>query len=435
MSPVSPEQSEVISDDDTMTRAESVWNSDVVYPSYDQYPPGSDEEDEGGLSPYGGPMVPGPLYHGKSSTGSSPGKSTWKAGLGADGFRFSIDTWRPGPPPIPDPQPQTTPSRRAMDASIDSVSLDEPFETPIGSRASTKSGRTPSMGNKLELDARRSERNMRYNALYQEQAQQQQEKKSSSPVRMHARFVFGGSSGDLDPNEAQYFPDYSSAYAGSQEGTPEKTLQHQNRISSEDSITVSLRSASDNMEKLRALLGEIDSDGEKNPPEEDIVDAFTTASSPRSKLPVGRKARALRSDSPSPEPNASFPLPATPVIGPIRSSPTTSHADQSSNGFTVLDIEVDIVSSPASDDTATADLPTTVTQHNIQEHRVGSGDTLDQALHVLSSLDSGYKADESSEIHLTPDAGPGKQIPRRYRSQSNRNKGRKALAEISGNRG
>lgn len=387
-------------------------------------------------------MVPAPLWHGECGPASSPGKSTWRAGLGADGFKFSIDTWRPGPQPIADPQPQMTPSRRALDISIDSVSVDETFETPIGSRASTKSERTPSMGNKLELDARRSERNMRYNALLQEQARQEEQKKSSSPVRMHARFFFGGSSGDLDPNEAQYFPDYSSAYNGSHDDTPETGHQRPTRISSEDSMTMSLRSASDNMEKLRALLGEIESDTENEKRDKDeIVDAFTTASSPRSRHPINRKARAMRSDSPSPQVSSSHPLPATPILEPIDFSPTAARGNESPNRFTVLDFQIDVGSSPASDTTATAtDLPTSLPplqqSEDGKENRIGSGDTLDRTLDMLRSSESGYQADDSSMVQApgtTAAAGSTKQVPRRYRSQSGRTKGRRALGEITGN--
>ena len=298
-----------------------------------------------------------------------------------------------------------TPLRRAVDPSIDSVSVDESFETPIGSRASTKSGRTPSMGNKLELDARRSERNMRNNALHQEQ--QDQHKKGSSPVRMHARFIFGGSSGDMDPNEAQYYHASSS--------DPARNMSEENsgppaRIASEDSITISLRSASDNMEKLRALLGEIESDNEKQR-EEEIVDAFTTASSPRKHRSLSRKgkARAMRSDSPPPEVSSSRSLPPTPVIEPVKFCPTSARDNASPNRFQVLEVEVEVVSSPASDDTTT-ELPTAHTQYHSKENRLGSGGTLDQTLEMLSSPGSGYKADDSSDVH-TPGSGKEKQTP------------------------
>lgn len=282
---------------------------------------------------------------------------------------------------------------------------------------------------------------MRYNALLQEQARQEEQKKSSSPIRMHARFFFGGNSGDLDPNEAQYFPDYSSAYNGSHEDTPETGHQRPNRISSEDSMTMSLRSASDNMDKLRALLGEIESDTENGKRGKDeIVDAFTTASSPRSKRPVNRKARAIRSDSPSPQISSSHPLPATPVLEPIDFSPTAGRDNGSPNRFTVLDVEIDIVSSPTSDATATAaDLPVSVPPQQQREddrkNQVGSCDTLERTLDMLRSSESGYQADDSSMVQApaTAPAVSTKQIPRRYRSQSRRAKGRKALGEISGN--
>lgn len=403
----------MLSDDDTMTRAQSLCNSDIIYSGTD-YP---DDTSEDGLSPHGGPLMPSPFWHGESS----PGKSTWKAGLGDQKFEFSYDKWRQGPQPLPEPQQQMTPSRRCMDVSIDSVSVDETWETPLGSRASTKSGRTPSMGNKLELDLKRSERNMRYNALHQEQARQNQ-RKTSSPVRMHARFILGGSSGDMDANEAQYYPEYTTA----------SRLQT-HRISSEDSIAISLRSASDNMEKLRAMLGDIESDCDLNAGDE-VVDAFTTASSPRSKRASGRKSRGLRSDSPSPEKDivaASHPLPATPILGPSKFSPTAPRDNTSPNRFTVLDAKVDIVSSPASDNTAIADLPTAYSGR--EENRIASNDTLDRTLDTLSSPASGYKADESSMVQ-TPDSG--RKLPKRYRSQSNRKggaTGRRVLGELSGN--
>ena len=431
-----------------MTQARSLWNSDVVYPGY-EYPERSDDTSEDGMSPHGGPIVPNPLWHGEVSPNSSPGRSTWKAGLGEGGFRFSIDNWRPGPQPVPDPQPLSTLERRSMDVSIDSVSADESWETPLGSRASNHSDRTPSMGNPLEFQLKRSNRNMRYNALHQEHTQQeqsQQDKKSSSPVRMQARFIFGGSSGDMDANEAQYYPDYSTAYPGSGEGTPDKNTQLPVRVSSEDSITMSLRSASDNMERLAALLGRIDSDDDEKSNDEPIYDAFTTASSPRSKYPQGRKDRGMRSDSPSPEKMTSHPLPATPVLGP-QATPSNPHNSRSQDPFTVLDLEIEMLSSPHSDDTATAELPTAVRIHNSseqqyaehdKENRIASGDTLDQTLDMLSSPDSGYNADESSVVQ-TPDVEgekAGKQIPRRYRSQSRRQQyERKILCATSGNRG
>lgn len=425
--PCTSEQKEILSDD-TITRAGGLWNSDLVYPEYDEYPSDFGESSDGCFSPLGGPLRVTPPQAIDSGPVSGSGKSTWKAGLGSDGFRFSIDTWRPGTQSLPEPQPQLTPSRRTTELSIDSGSVDETFETPDGSRASTKSGRSPGMGNKLELDARRSERNMQYNALHQEQTQHLQQQKSSSPIRMLARFTLGGSAADIDPNEAQYFPAYSTAFTSSMEGTP-RGARGPARGNSEDSMTMSLRSASDNMAKLKALLGEIDSDDGKPGGEEEIVDAFTTASSP-SKHQTGRKYRGIRSDSPSPQNSPSRKMPGTLIVSPKTSSPYAARNDAFLHSFTVLDVEVDIVSSSASDNTTIVDLPTTVNQHCSEQIRLGSSDTLDQTLDMLSSPDSGYRADESSDVH-SPVAG--KHMPGRYQSQAAR-KGRKVLGEITGNR-
>ena len=416
-----------------------------MYPSYD-YAMGADgandregenASDDDGTSPHGGPLGCLPLRQKSQSGESSPGRqSTWKAGLGDSTFTFSFDTWRPGPQPIPDPQPLSVPNRRAMDASIDSVSASEKWDTPGADSRSTQAERTPSMGNKLDLDLKRSERNMRYNALHQEQATQQQQQ-SSSPVRMHARFIFGGSSGDMDPNEAQYFPDYSSAYAASQESTPDKSV-HPNasrpfdsRVGSEDSMTMSLRSASDNMDKLRALLGEADTKNTgRRDEEEAIVDAFVTASSPsprRSKLPVSKKGRNMRSDSPSPEKRTPRPLPATPEQGPTKFSPTFARDNGSPNRFIVLDVETTVYDETPSPKTKPFD-GVNDEQYG-DENRVASDDTLDRTLEMLSSPDDGYDGDESTGVVSSP---AERQVPKRYRSQ-NKKGGKKVLGEVSGN--
>lgn len=418
-SPLSSNQP--FSDDDTMARARDLRNGDVIYPVFDGYPLGSDETSDDDMMLPNWPVAPAPLREVEpSANAATPGKSTWKAGLGSDGFKFSFDSWRPTGT-MPEPQTHLTPSRRTEAGSVDSVSVAESFETPMGSRTSQ---RTPTMGNKNELDARRSERNMRYNALHQEQGTNNGQTKSSSPVRMHARFFFSESSAEIDPNEAQY-----------SQMSEQQQHQHRARVGSEDSMAMSLRSASDNMEKLRALLGEIDSDGEGQS-QDPITDAFTTASSPRAKKPKGSKACGIRSDSPLPSPYVEtvYPLPATRVIEPLKFSSTSARDNASPNRFTVLQVGAGSTASSASDDTV-ADLPCMIQSH-VNKENAGSGDTLDKTIDMLSSPESGYRADDNSEVQQSPGSssgfGSGKQLPKRYHSQSGR-KGRKALGEVTRN--
>lgn len=56
--------------------------------------------------------------------------------------------------------------RRSVEMSIESVSINDDRETPnVSPATTTASGRGPSMGNRLDFELARSERNKRYNAL------------------------------------------------------------------------------------------------------------------------------------------------------------------------------------------------------------------------------------------------------------------------------
>jgi hypothetical protein len=403
-------------DNDTQTRAEELLAPDIVLPDY-----GNEDLPESGLSPDGGPLAPHQVASvtrtpkDEASGPCSVHSRTYLAGLGDAQYKFSVESWlhESSRAPAPDEEP-TTPSRRRMDMSLDSVSTNDERKTPQISPTTTNPGRTPSMGNKLEFDLKRSERNMRYNALHEETAEEDHGDPPlwNSPAvqftshrtggkaglvvgqRRPSKFIFGGSE-ELDENDVQ-LANFDDAFNSARETswqTPDEPLK--SRVESEESVAASLKDAVHNYSQLEEQL-----EGSYNvfadPVDAAAEDPFlspTAASYGTFRDPLdGLCCSGLPSPETQPKERTSSPssLP--------RSVHKTSMMTSSS-----------------------ADSPSTITAPVPGNDRVASLDTLDESLAMFSSPDSGYQADNSS---LGGKSSSGsKNIPARYRSGSKRRVG------------
>ena len=402
---------------DDLARAQTLLAGDIIIPSDDEgkdWPEVSHDLVKD-ASTGDGSINEMPQYEATTaSQNSSPGsvrtRSTWKAGLGEGNYQFSFENWvTKNNNPTSTIDAVSSSQRRANNASIDSTTSHENCETPQLSPTSAQSDRVPSMGNRLDFDLNLSQRNMRYNAIPPE-SKAESSAKTSSPVRMHARFAVGGSEGNMDANEAQFFPDYSSAFVGSDEPTPRKSQDEeagsQPRVGSEGSVAESLWSTAVNMSNLQQML--MPPPLKPNPAKgrRSVLPSMLTEEHLTTRELSGDKSRNIRSDSPSPEKREDH----RGVWSWKDSSPTQffSIADMSA---LVSTQDQPIESSP---------LPQTS-----KGHSSGSNDTLDTALDVLSSPDSGYKADQSSGP-ATP--GLSRMTPCRYG-----NRHRRPLGEVAKN--
>jgi hypothetical protein len=290
------------------------------------------------------------------------------------------------------------------------------------------------MGNKLEFELKRPERNTRYNALHQEEPtvlrDTVQRCRRGPPC-----FILDAS----DETEATgiHLADFENAQAVSREATPQKGLQ--DRVASRNSVADSLRNAAYDYYQLEERLADAhksdDIDVFADPREDVELAGFptvgfyvtnvsqarpTSSRSPPLQLLQDDNVRVnnLRQDTISHDEymlgsdqytqsapmkiSPSLPLPTQPLPLAESGAPSMSSADS---------------------------LMTITNSHS--KKRVASSNTLDQSLKLFGSPESGYQADESSVCHHHSFAS--KVRPSRYRSRGRR--GAKPLGEMSDNVG
>ena len=400
------------------------------------------------MSPHTGPLVPQIYQRINKTQESSPrsvrSRTTYTTGLGDAEYRFSFDNWLKDSSSAPAPEEEpVTPHRRRMDMSLDSVSTTEERKTPQISPATTNPDRTPSMGNRLDFDLKRSQRNMRYNAL-QEETTVERPNYWVSSHHSPPRFMVGGSE-DAGGTEIQ-LADFESAYPSSNVASPRGTNKLlPARVGSEDSVADSLKDAAYSYHQLEERLGE-------HPAGEDVfADPVGTKSeavpSPSMETCFGgllTVEHARRSGSPSPKkkPVTEHGIPSQSYGLSSRSfTPTLPRDNMSSirfKGLPVMETTQSTPSPPHIESTvqatpfssSSADSPFTFVSWHSKD-RVASSDTLDRSLPLFSSPGSGYQADKSS---MSPEELTGsKNVPSRYRSKANRKGGGSPLGEISRN--
>ena len=437
-------------EDDASPRAQQHFTPVIILPSDTN----SDSPTSEGMSPQGGPLVPQIYHRINKSQSSSPrsvhSRNTYTAGLADAEYKFSFDNWLKDSSnaPAPDEEP-ATPHRRRMDMSLDSVSTNEERKTPQVSPTTTSTGRTPSMGNRLDFDLKRSQRNMRYNALYQEKSTVGTSA-SLAPSRPPPRFIFGCSE-ETEASGIQ-LADFESAYRSSREASPEKDKNaFQGRVDSEESVAASLKDAAFDYHQLEErLTGPPRSESDVFADPTDPVTEFVfSPSSGRSdgKPSTAELAEGANPSSPSWRKDSAQEQ-SLPTSGPALQyrdfTPTLPRDNASSirfKGLPVMHLTQSTPSPPqptsstqaaAPLSSSSADSPASLMAWHGKD-RVASSDTLDQSLQLFSSPDSGYQADKSS---VGPEDGnAGKGVPTRYRGKSRRKGGGSGnpLGEISRN--
>ncbi len=356
------------SDDDTHDRAEGLRAAGVLLPWSEDGQSFTEE----GMSPHSGPVY---VEHQTDVSLVTPGsdesprkRRTYAAGLGEAQYQFSFENWLRESSSAASPGNQTvTPNRRRLDVSLNTVSTNEERKTPQISPATTNPDRTPSMGNRLEFELKRSERNMRYNALQQETTESW-ETATAGLSDEELRFLLGhaaedGSNLNVESDDTKVLP---------------------TRVGSDESVAESLKDAVHDYSQLECQL-----DKSADTSADSTATMKDPFSSPESAMPAPLHV-SHRSPSPSPE--------------ALSSDRTSRHYNPSmtNNRFALLSS-----SSANSPSTVIGGLP-----H--PGYRVASPDTLDDSLAMFSSPDSGYQADNSSIGRH--DSGKEKLTPARYRS-------------------
>ncbi|KAK5169362.1 uncharacterized protein LTR77_005337 [Saxophila tyrrhenica] len=245
------------SDDDTCMGAQELLTYGIILPNYSFDSLSGGE----GMSPHGGPLASNLPAIGRHDENSSPPSSRscnrYTAGASDAQYRFSVNNWLREPPTThaPDDE-QATPRRRGAIWSSESVSSNEERKTPEISPSTTNPDRTPSMGNRLEFDLKRSNRNMRYNALHQGSTAESVGARCLSGRSQH-RFLIGCSE-DADENDLQ-LSDFNTAYDVSTEALPgEAGKATEARMNNRDSVTESMMNAAHDYGQLRRRLEEVE---------------------------------------------------------------------------------------------------------------------------------------------------------------------------------
>lgn len=160
---------QVILDDDGVGEDDALRSAPLQPVDFTFFPSTESEEapQYEGLSPHGVPLSPQWL-----DSEMPTSKTADITCINTTEHEFSLTNWMkdiPSECPPPD-QPHTPSRQQQMDASVDSFpSVDAERDTPpISPRSSDTAGRTPSMGERIDFDLARSERNGRYNALFHE---------------------------------------------------------------------------------------------------------------------------------------------------------------------------------------------------------------------------------------------------------------------------
>ena len=414
------------SDDDTNARAQQLVASDIILPNSDQINPAASE----GAFPPAALTVPLQARLPKDQDESSPRnyRSIYTTGLRDTEYTFSFDNWlkETSNAALPESQP-STPHRRRMETSLDSVSTDYDRKTPeVSPSTTTNFDGTPTMRGRKDFNLKRSDRNARVGAM-QQPRQLVLPSMYPSSRRGHPRFIVGASD-ETDATGIQ-LANFENAYGcGSRETTPKnKSKPLQTRVGSEDSVADSIKNAALNYSQLEERLADAPTgdaevvfadptgafDGAELPSEgfaiyENPIDFKSTSDAKRNPA-LGRafgRASASVDDSsahfkfkPATEPVCRGPEQSSPL--PLYSKSTYSPPDDSAN---------------------------TVTGRT-NKTRVTSADTLDRSLKLFMSSESGYQADESSVLQENSSAS--KPTRARYRTKRERDSG--VLRETSSN--
>ncbi|KAK3696183.1 hypothetical protein LTR37_018085 [Vermiconidia calcicola] len=418
---------------------------EVVQAEYDQHRQRPINDGTDGLSPHGGPIALHTINYFPLSQNSSPGsvrsRTTYTAGLVNTEYKFTFENWlkettAASAPPGEQDEP-VTPSRnrRHTDVSLDSVSSTEERKTPQISPATTGPDRTPSMGNRLDFDLKRSQRNMRYNALHQQDlaSGKNAEQNVPSSHRQPLRFIVGG--GSEETTELQ-LANFEAAYNSSREGSPEKDNRKKPLQERVESVADSLKDAAYDYSQLEERLGEpedvfadpadtgngenMSPSSETNSTERAIFEYLTGSRSPPPGVRVNGKSAQLdtRLSSSNDFSSASKQHTGSPTLP---QNPTAATPDPATHSTFLL---------PSSTwpyaPKAASSSPSTLraSQH---KDRVISTDTLDESLEMFGSPDSGYQADETSA------ASASKGVPLSNRSPGRKRSGGRVLSEISRN--
>ncbi|KAK3686507.1 hypothetical protein LTR37_019754 [Vermiconidia calcicola] len=426
------DEEDLSSDDDTPI-------PEVVQAEYDGHRQRPIHDGTDGLSPHGGPIAPQTINYFPLSQNSSPGsvrsRTTYTAGLVNTEYKFTFENWlkettAASAPPGEQSEP-VTPSRnrRHTDVSLDSVSSTEERKTPQISPATTGPDRTPSMGNRLDFDLERSQRNMRYNALHQHEMASV--KNTASSRRQPLRFIVGGGSEEI--TELQ-LANSEAAYNSSREGSPEKCNHKKPLQERVESVADSLKDAAYDYSQLEERLGEpedVFADPADTENGENITPTSETNSTERAIFEYLQGSRS--------------PPPAVRVEGkqsaPIdtRVSSSNNFSSASTHSITLPQNPTTATPDPATHSTfllpsstwpyapkAASSSPSTLKASHSKD-RVISTDTLDESLEMFGSPDSGYQADESSA------ASASKGVPSSNRSPGRKRSGGRVLGEISRN--
>lgn len=418
------------SDDDTHVRAQPLCTSDVLLSNHDH----TDSAAFGGISPqHVDPEMPQTCHLADSQQNISPRimryRSTFTAGLGDTEYKFSFDNWLNESSNAAPPESQpSTPHRRRMEMSLDSVSTNDEKRSPqVSPTAMANFEGTPTMGNRLNIDLKRCDRHARYSAAHQEGPSVLQSALQSTR-RGPPRFILGVS----DDTEATgiNLANFDHAYAGTRETTPQKSEGAlQARVGSEDSVADSLKTAAFNYSKLEERLADL--------PKSDDTDVFPDPSNDVDNDEIPSESQMVF--------NVPYAAPSASGAAPMVTSPSetipgsisqqdmplqplqstlwpTSPAKQGSPLPSNSQLPVEMLPS------STTESPATITGHS-NKARVTSMDTLDRSLKLFMSSESGYQADESSFYHSESSATKTK--PSRYRSKGRGGGG--PLGEVSHN--
>ena len=416
-------------EDDTHIRFQELLKLDVIVLHEDDDVDSCADEDG---SAHAGPLVPQLFHRISNSKSPSPcslrSRTTYTAGLGDAEYKFTFDKWQQSlsDARAPDEEP-TTPNRRSMDMSLDSVSSPDERKTPQISPTSTNPNRTPSMGIRLEFDFKRSDRNMRYNALHQDEWVENRDRfLASARARKAQRFIIGGSE-ETDANVLQ-LANFENAYAGARGGTPQRSQEHlKSRWGSNDSVADSLKDVASNNRTLEAHLSELpieETQAAANPFDETPFHMSSSPGEPGS-AELSWYEKLLRSGSPLPEKEPTEDEQASSPYGALDSNKfsLTTRGIESPNRFQGLPV-MESMQSPEHQHTESGQ-PASPRQDS--KDRFRSSDTLDEVLPLFSSPESGYQADKSS---VSPESA---MAPQRARSRYRKKLLPKPLSDLARN--
>ncbi|KAF2487828.1 hypothetical protein BDY17DRAFT_19186 [Neohortaea acidophila] len=400
---------EVVADDGGVGEHDALPKAPLHPVGFTFFPSTESEEapQEEGLSPHGGPLSPQWLDSEMPTSDLNPSANITETAditnINTAEHKFSLTNWMndiPSECPPPD-QPHTPSRRQQMDASVDSFpSVDAERDTPpISPRSSDTAGRTPSMGERIDFDLARSERNGRYNALFHE---------VSVDGAVDGEEVWIG----LDPQDEDR--DVLEAV------DPEEDDISRSKPSPRKDSKVCpdwLRASSPLLPKS------VETNDVSRSPES--CDEHSIACEQHDNGAPSWLKNDVVSTTPTKTPEI---LPSTPTERPSK-SPGPPQASTSSAAIstrlTVMDPlgghpAINLAGHTPETTHSSTDSPIISSHHPTGTigHRVTSADTLDDTLDLLQSSQCGYEGDESSAV--TSPSPKKKGTPARYRSVGKR---------------